>query len=379
MTTSYRYTDYGMVNVTGDDQRIPTPAGIGELEYNPFQYSGEYTYRDGTQALGPRTFDPVQARFLEKDDAPLANLYAYVSLNPITKVDPSGRWERSDTANSFLTTVGYLVALGGAALMITTPGVLFTAFGAIGFGVALGDMVVTGVQVVQGLSRVEFTDDEALTAASHAFFGASLLVGVGGVVGALAKRGVGKAAKTCMELMDLACLGGNADEAVGILKAARSSTPPKLTSASEVTADGLLENLRVMNGWNESLKNAKFETLPLIVTDLRSESLTTGVESAMRALQKAQTEAAGAMQRVFQFDTAQGANDFLTKSIGRLRAFVETGVEELGHVRQRVTSQRWSDADAADEAGTQLTAFQEELELMLKGPRDSFPDLLVEF
>lgn len=172
VTTTYAYSDYGVVTVTGDETALP--AGIGELGYNPFQYSGEYTYRDGTQPLGPRTYDPVQARFLTKDEAPLSNLYAYVDLNPITNIDPTGRMSEEDQRRLGLLIGGLVATAVGAALLVWTGGIGFTVAGAVGGLTTLGDVVASALEVTTEITKVEYIHRDIIDVVSWTAFAVGL-------------------------------------------------------------------------------------------------------------------------------------------------------------------------------------------------------------
>jgi RHS repeat-associated protein len=80
------YTDYGRQTTT-----LTEDQPVNALARNPFGYAGEYTDPDGTQYLRTRVYAPDHMRFTTMDSAALHNLYAYADLNPITKIDPTGR------------------------------------------------------------------------------------------------------------------------------------------------------------------------------------------------------------------------------------------------------------------------------------------------
>lgn len=107
----YTYSDYGVqtLHPTAPDAE-PMTDGLGR---NPFGYAGEYTDPDGTQYLSTRMYDPELHRFTTMDSAELHNLYAYADLNPITKVDPTGRAGEWDWSTIMT------VALFGASLVLT--------------------------------------------------------------------------------------------------------------------------------------------------------------------------------------------------------------------------------------------------------------------
>jgi len=372
VTTRYAYTDYGVTAIDGD---APTalPGGIGELGYNPFQYSGEYTYRDGMQALGVRTYDPRYARFLERDDAPLKNRYAYVDLNPITKIDPTGRWGEGDKTNAFLATFGMFVAIAGAALMLTTPAALFTPMGWIGVGIAVGDAVLTTLQVIEGAKDIEFTDQKALETATRVFFAASLIAGVTGVAGALVKRGPAKLTKGCMELMDAVCLRGNADETVALLQAQAKAQTKAHVKASKHRMDDpdfLAENLHTVNGWRVSLQSSKFENLSSMVHGL-SRTLTTEIKGVTGMLVDARAASVKALDDAYQYSTAEGMNISLLASEKSIRGAVEGAAKQLEVLEKRLSSELWEGVEGASTASGLLKGASEDLWRLLARKRGS--------
>ncbi|MDR5698219.1 RHS repeat domain-containing protein [Agromyces aerolatus] len=188
VTTSYAYSDYGVAAASGEEPGT-LPEGIGELDYNPFQYAGEYTFRDGTQPLGPRTYNPMQARFLTMDDAPLANLYAFGDLNPVTNIDPSGRAAQLDWSHLGPLIAGFVAAAFGAAMFVWSGGVSLGALGVVSGLVAGGDATLAGFEVARGFGEVQWSDPYAMEIASWSFFAASVVLGFGGGFAKLAKRG----------------------------------------------------------------------------------------------------------------------------------------------------------------------------------------------
>jgi len=196
----YRYSDYGSVQVAGEQASV---AGVvGQVRYNPFQYAGEYTYADGTQALGVRTYDPVQARFFTEDIEPLKNLYAYGNLNPITNIDPTGRNSVLDWARIGSLAGGFLFAVAGAALFvmsaISTGGIGgLGVLGLVSGLVAGGDATVAGFEVAAELGKVQWADKEAIAAASWTFAAVSVALGL---AGGLAKYATRHGAKTVTRL-----------------------------------------------------------------------------------------------------------------------------------------------------------------------------------
>jgi len=186
VTTRYGYTDYGVRTEAGALAE-PLPGGIRGLGSNPFQYAAEYTFQDGTQSLGARLYDPAQARFLSKDSAPLANLYAFGDLNPITNVDPTGRESERDVANISASVTGFVLTLLGAGLMIATGGTALAGFGAFGLLVNYGEVVLAALEAVDAFA-VRFMDPQATQIAAWGFFAFGVLTAGVGIGKAVAKR-----------------------------------------------------------------------------------------------------------------------------------------------------------------------------------------------
>jgi len=132
VTTRYGYTDYGVRDVAAvDSAEAP--------DSNPFGYAGEYTNPDGTQHLAIRTYDPDDMRFTTVDPADRHNGYAYVDLNPITGVDPTGRTPGSDLMRN-ATIVGAVIGLAFslASLLIAPAAAITKTFTAV---LVLGDIL----------------------------------------------------------------------------------------------------------------------------------------------------------------------------------------------------------------------------------------------
>lgn len=114
----YAYSDYGQ-------QRTSEPGDVAEARHglfrNPFRYAGEYTDPGGAQYLRTRLYDADTMRFTTMDTAALHNLYAYADLNPITKVDPTGRAGEVDgwtIANAIMLGLGMLSMFTGVGSVL---------------------------------------------------------------------------------------------------------------------------------------------------------------------------------------------------------------------------------------------------------------------
>jgi RHS repeat-associated protein len=299
-TIRYTYTDYGITTTIGDRSQ-PMPAGIGELGYNPYQYAGEYSSRDGTQLLGPRIYDPVQTRFLTQDEAPLANLYAFGDLNPITNVDPTGRASEEDARHIGLLIGGFIAAVVGSALFLTTPGGLFTAFGMIGFAVSTGDAVLAGLHIVEAYVEPATFDDQAIEIASWSFFTASILTGLGGVAGKFAKR----VKATCTELLDCASGGAKSTSSSSRRSSSSGSDDDLLAKANTRDApkrelDAKTAHMKVEQ-WNEWLSNIKVETFPNVVEQVGSPAVNAYLQRAKLSLVAARGVAANQLSTAGTF------------------------------------------------------------------------------
>lgn len=129
----YTYTDYGVQHVapTSPDHPLPTRG----LHRNPYGYAGEYADQTGTLHLRVRSYHPDTMRFTTMDTAELHNLYAYADLNPVTKVDPTGRSAILDNENWIVIGLG-IAGIVGAILTLAMFPVAPAVVGAAAAGVA---------------------------------------------------------------------------------------------------------------------------------------------------------------------------------------------------------------------------------------------------
>lgn len=120
VTERYRYSDYGVT------EQVPAgaPVGgermlrVGDATYQPFRFAGEYANPTParTQHLMVREYDADTMRFTREDPELLHNRFAFSDLNPITKVDPSGRTPTFDsTINWVFAGVGFGLLVIGVA------------------------------------------------------------------------------------------------------------------------------------------------------------------------------------------------------------------------------------------------------------------------
>jgi RHS repeat-associated protein len=190
VTTEYAYSDYGVTTETRREGATgDADAALGGLHRNPFRYASEYADRDGRQHLQTRVYDAAEMRFAGKDRASLHNLYAYADLNPITKIDPTGRTAWLDWLNVAATGLGSALSVAGgisalsALVTMATGGAALGIFGIAAVGVGLADAAFAGFQVANTLSTTKFMDETATTAASWSILGAGIGIAAAGVIG----------------------------------------------------------------------------------------------------------------------------------------------------------------------------------------------------
>jgi RHS repeat-associated protein len=179
---TYSYADYG-VATSGPGVTRPAaglPGAVGQLSYNPFQYSLEYTQADGTQFLSERTYDPTQMSFTRKDVESLHDLYGYVNANPIMLVDPTGRFSFWDFAAIGLNAIGAVGGLYGVfgALVATfttaASGGTLLAIGILAGSISVANAAFAGMELYSAVSGIRFMSER------DAFFTGLGLAGAGG-------------------------------------------------------------------------------------------------------------------------------------------------------------------------------------------------------
>ena len=330
VTTEYAYTDYGVPTVTGD-RSTPLPGGVGELGYNPFQYAGEYTWRDGTQSLGPRTYDALQARFLSEDETPLANRYAFVDLNPIMGVDPSGRMREADHFRLGLAIGGFVASVIGAILFFWA-GPAFTVLGALGSVTAGGDVVFAAFDLLNVTSTVQFMDPKATEIASWSLFAVGLGFAVGGAIAKIATH---------------------LPERAATRNAVRSAIEPVSDTSSSTSSSTSIDDLGRHGGMAEFYAAQKKATQPQIGVDelpkpekpvsnpagaSKSENV---ASSASRepddALEEDPAEEMLAQVRALQGENQQMLNGLNVIDVDGLSAFKTTNISASKRVALAVT------------------------------------------
>jgi RHS repeat-associated protein len=176
------YTDYGRPAILSTDRRA-----AHELHRNPFGYAGEYTDPGGTQYLRARIYDPDSMRFTTMDTAELHNRYAYGDVNPIMRVDPTGRAASPDTIlNGVVSGLAVVLGVIGIASVMLTANIsipvlpmilagLNVAADGYSFAIAAGGLLAEHAPhlVIDSAARF-FTSNEAMW--SELFLGLGSLV-----------------------------------------------------------------------------------------------------------------------------------------------------------------------------------------------------------
>ncbi|WP_308799692.1 hypothetical protein [Agromyces silvae] len=187
------------------------------------------------------------------------------------------------------------------------------------------------------------------------------------LMGALAKRGIGKFSKTCMELMDLACIPSYTavgQDALGNLR-------------GRVSGDDLLARQKAVYGWRVSLEKAEPERLPQLVGDFMDPYLTVNMDTAMVSLQKARRTATDALDSNLQAVNALEAHDLLVAAESRIKTLVETADEQLALAESHIASFIKSDfpgTGGLTSVQTQITQLRNDLGVLL----DRKPPVIVD-
>ncbi|WP_175884245.1 RHS repeat-associated core domain-containing protein [Burkholderia sp. BCC0044] len=135
MKTSYTYEPYGNTSATG------------EANANVAQYTGRENDGAGLYYYRARYYHPGISRFVAEDSIGLAagaNLYAYVSGNPVLFVDPNGHWTRQIGFSFSYTFPFGLSGTYFAGVAYDSEGNIGTYYGG-GGGVGVGAGVSGGV------------------------------------------------------------------------------------------------------------------------------------------------------------------------------------------------------------------------------------------
>lgn len=175
--TRYAYSDYGVQTTVSSDV-----GAVTGLARNPFGYAGEQTDDDGSLYLRARVYEPVTARFTSEDQAERLDRYNYADLNPIMKVDPSGRTAEWDEIVDLVTGGLALASLAGSAVMAAfTGGLSLTGLGIMGIASdVVTVLAVTARAVDRELPDLGILDED----------GEDVLLGVEIAFGALGAAGV---------------------------------------------------------------------------------------------------------------------------------------------------------------------------------------------
>jgi RHS repeat-associated protein len=183
---AYAYTDYGVMNERGEDPSVAananseavratfatTASGVGDAMRNPIQFAGELTDASGDQYLRTRVLHNDDMRFHSPDSEQLMTLFAFADLNPITKVDPSGRSAADDSVAWLTFGVGVAALIAGivaTAVTVATGGL--AALGLAGGIAAAVDFVAGGysVAIAAGQQIVKY-EPEFVSEGAAAFF-----------------------------------------------------------------------------------------------------------------------------------------------------------------------------------------------------------------
>jgi RHS repeat-associated protein len=192
VTERYSYSDYGVTEQLAsgapvDGERM---LRVGDATYQPFRFAGEYTNPTParTQHLAIREYDAGTMRFTRLDPELLHNRFGFADLNPIMKVDPSGRTPTFDfdtTVNWVFATVGFVAfvistAGAGAGLAMIAP---YLSTGAVAANAALiaATGLVEAATVAAAATQIadDLSPDFTLTGEQRDILNLTQLVGAG--------------------------------------------------------------------------------------------------------------------------------------------------------------------------------------------------------
>jgi RHS repeat-associated protein len=177
----YTYTDYGVRTVVGESAGTAAFASVEPRAAdddglaNRFGFAGEYTEDDGTQFLRVRVYNPVSMRFEGIDPAERYNGYAFADLDPVTKVDPTGRTPQSDAIALSFSIAGTVLAVAG----LFTGGVSLSAFGLVSTAVAAFDAGVAIADTLHVAGVIQMNDDTTLGLSTAALLSGAAVAAVG--------------------------------------------------------------------------------------------------------------------------------------------------------------------------------------------------------
>jgi RHS repeat-associated protein len=217
----YAYDDYGVTTgftvETGAGQRADDVARPGSgLDRNPFRYAGELQDPDGSYRLGGvRSYDPAARSFTTPDPADLFTEYAYADLNPIAKVDPTGRSAEDTGPEHMLGAVGWIgfgFSLIADAIIIAsaifTGGWSLTGLGIVNIAVQTTTATIAAIRIADAVAPDTITDEQ-----SHQLAISDATIGIAGaILGVL--QGVmawaeGAAARMAFQKVEMALAKGH--------------------------------------------------------------------------------------------------------------------------------------------------------------------------
>jgi RHS repeat-associated protein len=333
-TTTYRYSDYGVPNVSSTEETAGLPGAVGDLARNPFQYASEYAHDDGTQFLQVRTYAPELLSLTSKDGESLHNLYGYADANPIMLVDPTGRMSAMDMGTIALNSFGAASSFIGGLLALSTAGVSLglTIFGVLAATVGVADAAFTGLETWAIVTDTQFMSDEAAIS-----IGAGLAaIGLGlGVAGGLTKWFGTRGAKA-------ATVAGGGPAAAPIA----TRTPAQKIADAQVT-----------DAYHSTLIDGIATPQRLAITDMQAIGFEWGKFDVGRMTGEMAAEHAVVGLRLRRAEVELG--DFMHDSM-EISRFSTIGAEDLGDDLHQLQLDR---IVVIDRANASLDAFQTNIRL----------------